>query len=196
MKQQIVSICVHPRVCPCPTAGMLALRRSFSDGWHRNFQCCPSVPVWGLLFIPRAARPHPSCSTASTPPALWQGCDIAVPGALCPVQQRFWWWRGWVGAGWGLGEAPLVLELLQELDTRRGSTGIYPSLCCACKQGVFAHPAAGHGVPGAWKGSSGCWNCPDPAHPFSPACPLACVKLHKVSPEREFKMLSDLTTSF
>lgn len=68
-------------------------------------------------------------------------------------------------------------------------TGEHAAFSCIHTR-VFAHPA----LPGLTalgrEGSSGCWNCRDPAHP------PASVKLHKASPKREFKTLSNWQPPF
>lgn len=154
-----MSICVHIPVCPCATAGSLALRRSFRDGRQRNFEflslCfCVGPPVYSQ-----------SCSTASPAAASWQGCDIGIPGDFSPLLT-------WSSSGFGVkglpGDQPGSQGAGAAAPAGAGSqripAGAHPSLCCASKQRLFAHPAAAMG----WLGLGRAAPRVDPARPFSP----------------------------
>lgn len=138
--------------------------------WQCKFQFL-SLCFWvGLLFIPRAAGPHPSSRRCP------QGCDAGIQEFFphCWLGAAALAAKGLRGAGRVPGREHRWAWGLRELGSPRGSAGLTRSVPCTHTQRSLTG-----------EGSSGCWNCRDPAHP------PARVKLHKASPKREFKTLSN-----
>lgn len=91
MKQQLVSICV------CVLVALLACWLSGGvpeTGDNITLSSCPSVSVWGLLFIPRAAGPHPCTMPCQHRPGPMTGMWCWNSRGSLPTagleQQRFW----------------------------------------------------------------------------------------------------------